>query len=99
MKCLAEEQLAQNRRLLELKGVTIEEEMPEVKSDSQWILDQYQKKKDAAKGTLTEWDVLEGQWNPNGTLSQLTAYKNGEVLYKLDFVWNSNGSLSQISRS
>lgn len=98
MKCLAEEQLAQNRRLLELKGVAVEEEEPEVKSDSQWILDQYRKKK-AVKQDSERFDDLELHWNPDGTLNQIIAIQNGEVLYKLDFAWNSNGSLSQISRS
>jgi hypothetical protein len=95
---MGEEQLTRNRRLLELKGVPVEEEPPEPKVDSAAILERYKRKKDSTKAATTEWDVLDPKWNPDNTLSRLTAYKNGEVLYEMDFAWNADGTLSKIMR-
>lgn len=97
MKCLAEEQLTRNRKLLALKGVPVEEEPPEPKVDSGLILKQYQQKK--ADQQSLEFDDLNLEWNPNNTLSRLTATKNGDVLYSLDFVWGAMGQLTAIRRS
>ncbi|MCJ7767853.1 hypothetical protein MUP79_05645 [Candidatus Bathyarchaeota archaeon] len=96
---MADEHLTRNRRLLELKGVAIEEETPKPESDSQWILEQYEKKKASTQDAVSEFDDLDLEWNPNNTLSRLTATKNGDVLYSLDFVWGAMGQLTAIRRS
>jgi beta-mannanase len=38
-------------------------------------------------------------WNPDGTLSALTAYDNGEAIFSLAFIWNVDGTLKEAARS
>ena len=38
-------------------------------------------------------------WNPDGTLSVLTAYDGGEAIFALTFVWNVDGTLKETARS
>jgi hypothetical protein len=95
---LDNEQLERNRRLLALKGVSIEDEEPEPKVDSGLILEQYRQKK-VTQQNPDKWDDLDLKWNPDGTLSHLTAYRDGTVLYEMDFAWNPDGSLNKVMRS
>lgn len=81
-----------------LKGVATEEEEPEPKVDSNQILETYRQKK-VDQQNPDKFDDLNVKWNPDGTLSRMIAYKNGEVIYTLNFVWNANGSINQILRS
>ncbi|MCW4017996.1 MAG: hypothetical protein NWF00_04870 [Candidatus Bathyarchaeota archaeon] len=37
-------------------------------------------------------------WNPDGTVSTLSAYDGEELLFTLTFIWNA-GNLEEISRS
>jgi antitoxin component YwqK of YwqJK toxin-antitoxin module len=85
----------QASKLLRLKGVPEVEEEPEV--DSTKILKQYREKK-LNQQNSDKWDDLDVDWNSDGTLNRLVAYKNGEVLYELDFAWNPDGSISKIMR-
>jgi antitoxin component YwqK of YwqJK toxin-antitoxin module len=95
---MTEEQLARNRRLLRLKGAPVEEDEPEVKIDTGQILRQHQERRQS-KQDSEKFDDLDMQWNQDGTLAHLTAYKDGTVLYEMDFAWNPDGSLSKIMRS
>jgi len=85
----------QASKLLRLKGISEVEEEPEV--DSTKILKQYREKK-LNQQNSDKWDDLDVDWNSDGTLNRLVAYKNGEVLYELDFAWNPDGSISKIMR-
>jgi hypothetical protein len=38
-------------------------------------------------------------WNPDGTLSVLTAYDNAEAIFTLTFTWNVDGTLNEAARS
>lgn len=88
----------QGKQLLRLKGVAVEEEESEIKSDSEWILEQYRKKKASQQDTAATFDDLDLTWNPDGSLGRMTAYKDGNVLYEMDFAWNADGSLSKIMK-
>jgi hypothetical protein len=37
-------------------------------------------------------------WNPDGTLSSLTAYDNAEIIFTLTFSWNVDGTLKEAAR-
>lgn len=80
----------EGKRLLILKGFQ-PEVIEEPKVDSGLILKQYREKKAKTNASMTDWDDLEGQWNPDNTLNRLVFYKNGEVLYTLDFMWDATG--------
>jgi len=85
----------QASKLLRLKGVS--EEQPEPEVDSVQILKQYHEKK-LDQQNSDKFTNLDVKWNPDGTLNRLTAYRDGGVLYRLDFLWNFDGSLSKIMR-
>ena len=90
----------QGKRALILKGVSVEElaeNEPQPKIDSAQILQMYRDKK-VAEQNPDKWDDLDTIWNPDGTLSRLTTYKNGDILYEMDFAWNPDGTLSKIMR-
>jgi hypothetical protein len=38
-------------------------------------------------------------WNPDGTLSTLTAYDGTEAVFVLTFTWNVDGTLKEAARS
>lgn len=38
-------------------------------------------------------------WNPDGSLSALTAYDNAEAIFTLTFTWNVDGTLKEAARS
>lgn len=95
---MTEQQLERNKRLLTLKGVPAEEEPSKVEVDSQQILEQYKKKKDSQQNP-EKFDALDLKWNPDSTLNRMTAYRNGGVLYTLDFVWDAMGQLVAIKRT
>jgi hypothetical protein len=38
-------------------------------------------------------------WNPDGTLSALTAYDSTESIFTLTFTWNVDGTLKEAART
>ena len=95
---MVDTQLERNRHLLQMKGVAIEEDEPEPETSSNRVLELYREKK-ADQQNYEKFDDLDLQWNSDGTLSHLTAYKDGAVLYEMDFAWNPDGSLNKIMRT
>ena len=87
----------QAKKILRLKGVETEETREDAVVPSQ-IWEMFQKRKALRLDKNSQWDSLDGVWNPDGSLNHLVFSKNGEVLYEMHFAWNADGSLSKIMR-
>lgn len=48
---------------------------------------------------ITDLTKLEFEWNTDGTLKTLKAYKAADLLYTLSFTWNADATLQSVSRS
>jgi len=47
----------------------------------------------------TDLTKLEFEWNADGSVKTLKAYKATDLLYTLSFAWNPDGTLQSVTRS
>lgn len=96
------EQLEKHNNLLRLKGVPteelVEEPEPSAPSAEQTAKILRLRKLKNPKGGDDRFDDFLLEWNPNGTLDNLTFIKGKSPRFKWHFVWNIDGSLHRVLR-